>query len=124
MKLLLTVVTLLALTGCSKINPLGFLTGTGTNVAANTQVGKENNQNIGVTTYYRPVARPEAPVDTIDQSNTTTKVRTETVETIVVNEYPTWLILVFGLLCGLLIPSPPEIFRGTINAIQRLRGKD
>jgi hypothetical protein len=37
------------LASCSSLNPVGLLTGGGTNVAANTQLGKENKQ--AVVTY-------------------------------------------------------------------------
>jgi hypothetical protein len=62
--------------------------------------------------------RPQGRVDTIDQSVTTSKVSTDAPSTIVINEVPVWLILLFGVLCGFLIPSPAEIMRGIINAFK------
>ena len=71
---------------CSNLNPLGFLTGGGTNVAANTQIGKTNNQTIGTTQTVAPSVslRPNARVDNIDQSVTDTKVSTDRVESLTI----------------------------------------
>ena len=104
---LLTLVFLLS--SCSGISPLGLLTGGGPNVAANTQVGKENYQ--GVTTNIdksvRPVAKPSAPVDTIDQSNNTT------------NNTEIDPLLLLLLVLGWLAPSPSEIGRGIASLFKR-----
>ena len=111
-----TLLLLLALTltaSCSG-NPLSLLTGGGTNVAANTQVGKENNQGVNTTvtrdTSVRPVLRPEAPVETLTQDNSTTNNSTEI--------DPFLLIL---LIAGWLAPSPQEIGRGLMNLLNRRR---
>ena len=118
--LLLPLLLVLMLTvSCSQIPQ--FLTGGGTNVAANTQIGKTNSQTLGTTNNIAPTVsvRPNSRVDTIDQRNTTTRVSSDNVENIVVNEYPPWLILLFGVLCGFLIPSPPEIGRGILSLFKR-----
>lgn len=101
----------LALGSCGGISPLGLLGGGGTNVAANTQVGRENYQgvNTSIDSSVRPVARPEGPVDTIDQSNNTTT-NTEI--------DPLMLIL---LVLGWLAPSPSEIGRGMYRLLTRKR---
>lgn len=102
-------VVLLALTilgNCSQLPGAllgGLGGGSGTNVAANTQIGKENSQNIGVNTTLRPVLRPEGPVDTVIQDNSTTKV----------TEMDPLLLLL--LVLGWLAPSPNEIARGFRN---------
>ena len=85
------------------------------------QAGKTNTQTLGTTNNVAPTVtlRPKARVDTVDQSTTTSQVSTDRVDTIVVNEVPIWLILAFGVLCGFLIPSPSEIFRGIINAFKK-----
>ena len=70
-QLLLTSLLLTLLSSCGGIPSL--LTGGGTNVAANTQIGKENTQNVGVTTSLRPQVRIEAPVETVVQDTSTTK---------------------------------------------------
>lgn len=89
-------VLVLLLAGCSKIP--SFLTGGGPNVAANTQIGKENNQNVGVTTYNKPEVRTEGPIDTVDQSTT--------------NNTEIDPLLLILLILGWLAPSPQEIGRG------------
>lgn len=98
------------LASCSNLSPLSLLTGSGgPNVAANTQVGKENYQ--GVTTNIdksvRPVAKPEGPVDTIDQSNNTT------------NNTEIDPLLLLLLILGWLAPSPSEIGRGILKLLKR-----
>ena len=105
---------------CSKV-PLGLLTGGSPNVAANVQAGKTNNQTLGTSSTVAPTVsvRPNSRVDTIDQRNTTTRVSSERVETVVVNELPIWLVLLFGLLCGFVIPSPAEIGRGILRLFRR-----
>lgn len=109
-----TLLLLLALTLTASCGgPLSFLTGGGTNVAANTQIGKENNQGVNTTitrdTSVRPVLRPEAPVETLTQDNSTTN-NTEI--------DPLLLIL---LVLGWLAPSPAEIGRGAIKLIQSFK---
>ena len=115
---LLLLLVLMSIISCSKV-PLSLLTGGGPNVAANVQAGKTNSQTIGTTNNVAPTVsvRPNARVDTIDQSNSTSQVSTERVETIVVNELPVWMVLLFGLLCGFVIPSPGEIARGIVNLL-------
>ena len=116
--LLLLLLVLTSTVSCSKLPSL--LTG-GTQVAANVQAGKTNTQTLGTTNNIAPTVsvRPNARVDTVDQSNSTSQVRTEAVETIVVNEIPVWLVLLFGLLCGFLIPSPQEIIRSIVGVFRR-----
>jgi hypothetical protein len=103
---LLVWIGLASLPGCG-VSPLSLLTGGGTNVAANTQVGKENNQTIGVVTNSRPVLRVEAPVDTVVQDTSTTK-NTEV--------DPLMLLL---LVLGWLAPSPNEMGRGILKLFSR-----
>lgn len=83
--------------------------GGGTNVAANTQIGRENYQgiNTNVDNSVRPVLRPEGPVETIVQDNSTTK-NTEI--------DPLLLLL---LILGWLAPSPQEIGRGVLKILGR-----
>jgi hypothetical protein len=101
-----TLLLLLLLSSCGTIP---FLSGGGPNVAANTQLGKENYQ--GVTTSIdrsvRPVLRPEGPVETVQQDNSTTN-NTEI--------DPLLLIL---LVLGWLAPSPNEIARGIRDLFRR-----
>jgi len=105
-RVLLAVVLLLSLSSCglTSLIPTG-----GTNVAANTQVGKENNQgvNTSIDRSVRPVLRPEGPVENIQQDNSTTN-NTEI--------DPLLLIL---LVLGWLAPSPSEIGRGLLKLFRR-----
>lgn len=103
---LVAFIALLSLTGCSSLAPLSFLTGGGPNVAANTQIGKTNNQGINITTGPTtvPQIRPEAPVDTINQTNNNTEID------------PLLLLL---LILGWLAPSPSEIGRGIAGLFRR-----
>jgi hypothetical protein len=87
--------------------PLSLLTGGGPNVAANTQIGKENTQTIGINNSIRPVLRPEGPVETVVQDNSTTK-NTEI--------DPLLLLL---LIVGWLAPSPSEMGRGILKLFRR-----
>lgn len=100
---LVAFIALLSLTGCSSLAPLSLLTGGGPNVAANTQIGKTNNQGVNVSTTA-PQIRPEAPVDTINQTNNSTEID------------PLLLLL---LILGWLAPSPNEIGRGILRLFKK-----
>lgn len=106
-RMLLLLLVLMTLAGCVT-NPMNFLKGGGTNVAANTQIGKENYQgiNTSVDRSIRPVARAEGPVETIDQSTTTTNN----------TEIDPFLIIL--LVLGWLLPSPAEIGRGILKLLR------
>ena len=113
--LLATALLITTLSSCG--GPLSLLTGGGPNVAANVQAGKENYQgiNTSIDNSVRPVIRPEGPVDTVVQDNSTTK-NTEV--------DPLLLLL---LILGWLAPSPNEIGRGILKLFsirQRPEGKD
>jgi len=105
-KNLTIVLLILLLSSCGK-SPLSLLTGGGPNVAANTQIGKTNNQTIGTTRNNAPSVsvRPQARVDTVDQSSKT------------INEIQPWVLVL--LVLGWLLPSPNEIFRNIANSIRR-----
>jgi len=113
-RLLLGCLGILLMVGCS--GPLDLLTGGGVNTAANTQVGKTNTQTVGTTqntdqTIVRPQARD------IKQSSDTNKVSSGTIDTVVVNEIPVWVILL--LIVGWLLPSPGEMGRSLISIFKR-----
>lgn len=114
------ILLLMLIGSCSGINPLGFLKG-GTNVAANTQVGQNNYQTLGKSETYAPTVslRPNSRVDTVDQSTTESKVATDRVDSITINEIPAWVILL--LILGWLLPSPQEISRGVWSLLRRKR---
>jgi len=102
--------SLLSSCGLSNLPFLG--SGSGTNVAANTQLGKTNNQTIKVETLE----------GTVEQSNDKNKVNTDSVENININEIPPWVLLL--LILGWLLPSPTEIWRGFLQMIRVIRGKE
>jgi hypothetical protein len=117
-RLLLLLLVLTSTASCSK-GPLSLLTGGGPNIAANVQAGKTNTQTVGTTNNIAPTVsvRPNARVDNIDQSNRTSKVASERVETVVVNEVPVWVVLL--LILGWLLPSPNEIGRWIRSLFRR-----
>lgn len=105
----------LLMAGCSG-TPLSLLTGGGPNVAANTQVGKTNNQTIGTSSVTeQKLVRPQARK--IEQTADNNKVKADEVKTVVVNEVPPWVILL--LVLGWLLPSPSEISRKITNAFRK-----
>ena len=98
---------ILLMAGCSG-SPLSLLTGGGPNVAANVQAGKTNSQTVGTTNVTeQKLVRPKAR--NINQTADTNQVRSDSVETVVVNEVPVWVVLL--LILGWLLPSPNEIGR-------------
>lgn len=97
----------LLLSSCGQIP--SFLTGGGPNVAANTQIGKENYQGVTTTIdrSVRPEIRPEGPVDNINQDNSTVNI----------SEIDPLLLLL--LIIGWLAPSPSEMGRGLLKLFRR-----
>lgn len=83
-----------ALASCG--GPLSLLTGGGPNVAANVQAGKTNSQTIGQTNVTeQKLVRPQAR--SIEQSTGATRVRSERVETVVIQEQvPAWIWLLMA----------------------------
>lgn len=108
---------LLLTAGCSGTQALKQQTGGGPNIAANTQAGKTNTQTLGTSTVMgdQKIVRPKAR--TIKQSQDSNKVQADKVETVVVNEIPTWIILL--LVIGWLFPSPGEMMRNIRDAFRK-----
>jgi hypothetical protein len=92
------------------------VTGGGTNVAANTQLGKTNTQTIGTTNNTEQKLQFNT-ADRVFQTTDTSKVKTDTVENLTVNEIPPWVILL--LILGWLLPSPNEIGRSILSIFSR-----
>lgn len=92
----------LGLAGCDW--PIGLLTGGGPNVAANTQAGKTNVQAVGGTTEVtdQKIVRPQARK--IEQSADRNQISAGKVETVVVHEAPSWLVIAFAV--ALFLDSP------------------
>lgn len=115
-RFLLASLGMLLMVGCSNLNPIGLLTGGGPNVAANVQAGKTNSQTIGTTNVTeQKLVRPQAR--DIRQTADTNQVRSDNVETVVVNEVPVWVILL--LILGWLFPSPGEIGRSIVSIFKK-----
>jgi hypothetical protein len=98
----------LTLTGCG-MSPLSLLAGGGTNVAANTQAGKQNNQTIGTSTVQELGTQTVTSEKVNNSQVQTNRVNANDVQTVVVNEVPAWVILL--LVVGWILPSPGEIGR-------------
>lgn len=106
--LLLAWMFTLSLSACG--TPLGLLLPkSGVNVAANTQVGKQNNQTLGSSTVQEFGTQSVQAEKVTSSQGQSTKVNATEVQTVVVNEVPTWVILL--LLVGWLMPSPGEMGR-------------
>lgn len=105
-RLIIVVLLTSTLSSCGSIP---FLSGGGPNVAANTQLGKENYQGVttSVDKSVRPVLRPEGPVESVQQDNSTVNY----------NEVDPLLLIL--LVLGWLAPSPNEIARGIRNLFRR-----
>jgi hypothetical protein len=116
LRLLLLLLALTSIASCSA-SPLGFLgMKSGTNVAANTQIGKTNSQTLGKTTNSEQTLSFDT-ADRVFQTTDTSKVKTERVENLTVNETPMWVILL--LILGWLLPSPNEIGRWISSLFSR-----
>ena len=105
----IALVVTLTLTGCSSV-PLGFLGGGGPNVAANTQIGRENNQTaVSVETG------PKAERDVVTKA-----VEAQQVENVVItNErIPVWVFI--ALVVGWVAPTPSQIGQSIGRGIMRL----
>ena len=106
LRYLLVLIGLVSLVGCG--GPLSLLTGGGPNIAANTQIGKNNSQSVvSLDTSTRPQLRVQAPVETVIQDTSITK-NTEV--------DPLLLLL---LIAGWLAPSPAEIGRAIVKLFKR-----
>lgn len=101
---------LLTLTACGKL-PIGLLGGGGPNVAANTQAGRENVQQV-VNDQIRTTAGR-------DVVTTTREVEADKVDAVTINNdrIPVWVIV--ALILGWLAPSPNEIGRGIRGMFSR-----
>ena len=106
---LLLGLTLVSMTSsCGKL-PLGILGGGGPNVAANTQVGKENRQAV-----FSVEDKQQAGRDIV-----TKEVEAQQVETVTINneKIPVWVLI--ALVIGWLAPSPGEIGNGIYRLFRR-----
>ena len=114
----LVTITLLLLTtaSCSQLSallPMG-----GTNVAANTQIGKTNTQTLGTTNNTDAGIKTDGDVGNINQDfDSGNKVATERVENLTINEIPVWVILL--LVLGWLLPTPTQIGQSFLGLFRK-----
>lgn len=113
--LLLVLSVLLMTQACSPGQALSILTGGGPNVAANTQIGKENTQTIGTSTQQK--FAPQSVTVSLPESQTSTlrpqpRPQIEQVQNQTNNELPNWIWIAFLLLfvVGLLTDTPSSYF--------------
>ena len=116
LRLLLLLLALTSIAGCTG-NPLSLLTGGGPNVAANTQLGQQNTQTIGSSETVKTDIK-DVEGDVI-QSNDRQSVKADSVETVVVNEYPVWLILAFVV--AVFLDSPVRMIQDLLRIFTRKR---
>lgn len=119
--LLLVLSVLLMIPACSS-GPLSLLTGGGPNIAANTQVGKENTQTIGTSTQQKfapqrviiqtPTTTPEVSVR--PQARPAETPRVEQVQNQTNNELPSWVWIAFFVLfvIGWATDTPRTMLQG------------
>lgn len=99
LRLLLLLLALTSTVGCTG-NPLSLLTGGGPNVAANTQLGQQNNQTIGNS---ETVTIKDVKGDVVQSSNERS-IKADNIQSVTVIEYPVWLIIAFVV--AILMDSP------------------
>lgn len=103
---------------CSKLGALGLLTGGGTNVAANTQIGKTNTQTVGTTNNTDAGIKATGDIETITQEfDSGNTVATDSVNNLTINQIPVWVILL--LILGWLLPTPTQIGQGILSLFRK-----
>ena len=109
--IILVALSISILAGCSALSALIPGMGGGTNVAANTQIGKENNQT-GVQVGDVKENKVEAQqIGKLSQADTAIEAANVTI-----NSLPPWVLLL--IILGWILPRPIEIYTGLINAIK------
>ena len=108
-KTLLFMLITVTLSGCMLSS---LIPGGGTNVAANTQIGKENNQTgVQVGDVKENKMGDVQSIGKMSQAETAIDAANVTI-----NSLPPWVLLL--IILGWILPSPMEIYRGLINAIK------
>ena len=108
----------LSAVSCSMLGAMIPGIGGGTNVAANTQVGKENNQTgVVVGDAIKNDLSAVQELGKLHQAETTIEAHGETT----IQNIPPWVLLL--LILGWLLPSPKEIWDGIWNSPKKVRGK-
>ena len=113
--LLLVWIGSVSLTACSG-SPLSLLTGGGPNVAANTQLGQENNQTLGVSNNTSTTVKDvEGPVQVSNDKN---EVKVDS-GSVTVNKTEVDPLLILLLILGWVLPSPQELVRSFLSLFKR-----
>ncbi len=110
LKVFLLVFTLTSLVAACGSLPMKLLTGGGPNVAANTQVAKVANQTLGssVATGDQKIEKIEGHHNRVEQvQSQNNRVKTESVEKVVINETSPWIIVM--LMIAWVLPTPQDI---------------
>ena len=116
---ILVALSISLLAGCSMLGAMIPGMGGGTNVAANTQVGKENNQTgVVVGDAIKNDLSAVTELGKLNQAETTIEAHGETT----IQNIPPWVLLL--LILGWLLPSPKEIWDGLWNIPKKVRGKN
>jgi len=117
MKKLLSIFVLsFALSSCSTMGMIGglFSDDGGTDVNANTQIGKENTQQVAAV---QTNTKTGDDAQIADQANEVTGTQ------IINSELPPWVLIMIALLAGWAIPSPMEMALGIVNFFRIIFGK-
>jgi hypothetical protein len=118
MRLLPLLLICAALASCAKVAGIvGGALGSGPNVAANVQAGRTNAQTVGQATFSdQRIEGTQAR--SIEQSAGDTRVRSESVETVIVQEdVPAWVWLL--ALLGWVLPTPQQMGAALFSMIAR-----
>ena len=115
---ILVALSISILAGCSMLGAMIPGMGGGTNVAANTQIGKENNQTgVVVGDAIKNDLSAVTELGKLNQAETTIEAHGETT----IQNIPPWVLLL--LILGWLLPSPKEIWDGLWNIPKKVKGK-
>jgi hypothetical protein len=79
-------------------------------------VGKTNTQTLGKTLNSEQKLEFDS-ADRVFQSSDTSRIKSDSIQQVTVNETPVWMILL--LILGWLLPSPNEIGRWIRNLFTR-----
>ena len=97
----------LLLAGCLSVPSFLSGGGSGTNVAANTQLGKTNNQTIGSSSSTDQTLKVETVEGTVNQSSDKNKLSAESVGDVLIQDIPPWVMIL--LILRWLLPTPTQI---------------
>lgn len=119
---ILALSSLLLVSSCSSVTStlgsaaVGALTGGSGGPSLDAQVGKTNQRTIGVSGDTTD-AQIKGNRGTVNQDNSQSRVNSEKVERVEINEFNPWLIAL--LILGWLLPSPNEMGRWVANLFKR-----